>query len=236
MYLSMLNYIETIFDAEDMPQINDLSLEITGVDYLYELTATFDNKKQVEITYFTGSTAAIKLSEVELEQLKEVYENDVLRILVSVKTQIIDPLGSLVLENPLIRGIQHKKQHDQQKADAKWEEELQDALTAVRRLRMEFAIVEGDSSERDKRYRNVDLYPVTYTYELLERWMEVHEINSDIPYPEEEIQNEDWEEIGVFLYVSQLEMNEYGRELYRYISDGKLPITQTVEDVATGKK
>src|SRR5690606_17930985 len=122
------------------------------------------------ITYFTGSMAAVKFSEVRIEKLKDAYENDMLRWLVFIKTNIVDPLGSLVLENPIGRAMQHVKQQEQQKADENWEKELQRALTASSILNMEFAIVEGDESQ----YRTVDLYPRTYTYQLLDRWTEVY--------------------------------------------------------------
>lgn len=232
-YVSMLNYFqEMLEEEEEAPKVNELSLEITGADYLYHLTATFDDRKELEITYFTGSMAAVKFSEVRIEKLKDAYENDMLRWLVFIKTNIVDPLGSLVLENPIGRAMQHVKQQEQQKADENWEKELQRALTGSSMLNMEFAIVEGDENQ----YRTVDLYPRTYTYQLLDRWTEVYEINPNIPYPKKDIQNENWIEIGDFLLGSQLEMDEYGRELYRYISDGELPSTHTVEDVANGKK
>lgn len=231
-YVSMLNYFQEMLEEEEAPKVNELSLEITGVDYLYHLTATFDDREELEITYFNGSMAAVKFSEVRIEKLKDAYENDMLRWLVFIKTNIVDPLGSLVLENPVIRAMQHVKQQEQQKADENWENEIQSVLTASSMLNMEFAIVEGDENQ----YRNVDLYPRIYTYQLLDRWTEVYEINPDIPYPKKDIQNENWIEIGDFLLGSQLEMDEYGRELYRYISDGELPSTHTVEDVANGKK
>lgn len=231
-YVSMLNYFQKMFEQEEMSKINELSLEITGVDYLYQLTATFDDRKELEITYFTGTMAAVKFYEIRMEKLEDANENNMLRWLVFVETNIVDPLGSLVLENPVIRAMQYFKQQEQQKVDENWKSELQSGLTASSVLKMEFAIVEGDENQ----YRNVDLYPTTYTYQLLDRWKEVYEINPDIPYPEKDIQNENWIEIGDFLLGSQLEMEEYGHELNRYIFDGKLPDTHTVEDVANGKK
>src|SRR5690606_13485912 len=75
-YVSMLNYFQEMLEEEEALKVNELSLEITGVDYLYHLTATFDDRKELEITYFTGSMAAVKFSEIRIEKLKDAYEND----------------------------------------------------------------------------------------------------------------------------------------------------------------
>lgn len=64
---------------------------------------------------------------------------------------------------------------------------------------------------------NIQLYPLDGTFEKIDRWIEVHEANADIPFPKKAINSHDWYEIGKELLEVEL---EFGSKITDYISNG----------------
>src|SRR5699024_10705462 len=108
-----------------------------------------------------------------------------------LKATIFDPLLTLLFKNPLGDAFDTVEDYEQEKENLAWEIEVKEALLTVGMLDTEFAIVEGDLGKHEKQMREIYVYPITHTYDQLERWEEVHEINEEIPYPEEAIEEAD---------------------------------------------
>lgn len=70
----------------------------------------------------------------------------------------------------------------------------------------------------------VQMQPTEETFDLLDRWEAVHQEAPDYPYPETEIENQDWSEINEFLYddgnKAEYKLNEEDRAVYNYILFG----------------
>lgn len=68
-------------------------------------------------------------------------------------------------------------------------------------LGMEFAVSQSHTSpgEAVNYDTKAQLYPTQDSYEILNRWEEVHKYNQDIPCPKDAIKEENWEEIGKHL-------------------------------------
>lgn len=67
-------------------------------------------------------------------------------------------------------------------------------------LSMEFSISLNHSVPYTGDEINVQLYPTESTYAMIDRWKEVHEINSNIPYPEKHIASQNWPKVNDFYY------------------------------------
>lgn len=65
-----------------------------------------------------------------------------------------------------------------------------------------------------------DLQPTPTTYAILSRWKEVHYLNPEIPYPENEIDLNDWKGIRSFKLEHQGEIEENFPGLFAYIDRG----------------
>src|SRR5699024_6438319 len=71
---------------------------------------------------------------------------------------------------------------------------------------------------------DVQVHPTESTYQVLNRWKEVHKYNKDIPYPEEAIKARDWRVISIDVLDST-----FGTELHDYLKHSTLPKKNAVE-------
>lgn len=71
----------------------------------------------------------------------------------------------------------------------------------------------------------VELHPTDATYTMLDRWEAVHQADPSIPYPEEEINNQDWDALNDYMYgdgnKANMKMDDETLEIYEYIMTGE---------------
>src|SRR5699024_10004836 len=75
---------------------------------------------------------------------------------------------------------------------------VSDAKEYANILSMEFVVSQSHTvpGEAVSSETKAQLHPTQESYKVLKRWKEVFDFNTDIPYPEEHIQAQDWKEIG----------------------------------------
>ncbi|GAF17217.1 transposase [Bacillus sp. JCM 19046] len=78
-----------------------------------------------------------------------------------------------------------------------------------------------------------ELQPTEVTYDILNRWKEVHYLNPEIPYPENEIDLNDWKGIRSFKLEHQGEIEINFPGLFAYIDRGT--VEGEVEDLVVRK-
>lgn len=78
----------------------------------------------------------------------------------------------------------------------------------------------------------IQFYPTDSTFDKLERWSELHELNPDIEFPEDAINEHDWKEIGNSLHKV---VETFKPKTLTYIEDGNKN-GQSLETLANAKK
>src|SRR5699024_10088695 len=119
-----------------------------------------------------------------------------------LQEEVIDRM-LLVLANPLVTARDQAGEYYAWETDKAHEEDIDRLLNTAISLDMGFSLVQADSEAYlyDKQIQKTNLYPTPYTYDMFDRLEEAaeeYDSNSDITYPEELIQSEDWDEIARF--------------------------------------
>src|SRR5699024_5712466 len=154
------------------------------------------------------------------------------------KHEIIDQLY-LFFINPLQQAFEDGiPSYYEGKNDLEWEIKISDIKLGSSYFDLEFLLADGDVEPRkvlknEKRFRKVDVFPTKFTKEPLERWEEVHLINSDIPYPETLIQEENWLGVADFFSNQFSKMLDIDMDIPEYIGSGNT-YDRDVEDIANG--
>src|SRR5699024_931146 len=186
-----------LFNQQDIPLRNP---------YLYEL----------EVTYFTSTKASGFQSYLETQELKNEHATYTSSFIVNkIVSEIVGNLGKTVstFGDILITVEDYNSGKRKNERDIT----INEATDKADFLGMELSVsqsrtVPGTKSNAET---EVQLYPTKTTYEILERWKKVHEINPNIPYPEDHIHSQDWDGISEVM----IETN-FGTDLRDYISSG----------------
>src|SRR5699024_3305050 len=112
---------------------------------------------------------------------------------------------------------------------------VSDAKEYANILSMEFVVSQSHTvpGEAVSSETKAQLHPTQESYKVLKRWKEVFDFNTDIPYPEEHIQAQDWKEIGKFLTKHNSEFQGADlSNLYDYITDGSQNSNKTIKELA----
>lgn len=198
-------------DDADTDGFFDMSRGTSG-SYFYD----------AEITYFTTMDAAAFQNHLETKKLinKEVtFTRDFIqgKILSSV-------VGAIAKQGaPVIDGYISIAEHQAELNDLRDDIKVKEKIEPTSYLAMEFSITEsetslvnkGESKDSARHLSNdlhVERHPTQETYAILERWKEVHGYNSEIPYPEDAIQSQNWDEI-----TKQIRDTSFGTDLYNHI-------------------
>ena len=185
--------------------------------------------ESTEVTYATGENATANIRKSELKSIEGELANYEADFIV---TEIFGKAISLLLEKANVDVVIDTGKSIIQFQSVKEEKEgkvkIESALIIAEKLDLEVAISEDGSGKE----LNIQLYPLEETFTKIERWKELHNAdNSDIPFPEEEINSHDWYEVGEKLYEIE---EEYGSEVTDYISSYKEGVS--VDDLEKGKK
>ncbi|QQK77588.1 hypothetical protein HUG15_19710 [Salicibibacter cibarius] len=235
MYLYMLEYYYTIMESDDDIKVDSLTFE--ELDYrVYQVASQLDNEKQLEITFFMAENARSRYIHLDGdESSEEMYEN-ALSDNELMWGEIFDGI-LLVLADPITRVSSQISGYLTAESEREWKREIVQTTTNTRSMELQFAMIEGDGEALfydDEKVRKIEIYPTSFTYDILDRWEEVHDINPDIPYPEEHIDSEDWLEIDDFYVRNLANFRDIDDELSNYISGRSIDDGRTVEEIANG--
>jgi len=180
-----------------------------------------------EVTYYTKANASSTYDHLENQKLLNEdanYTKDF--IVMQIFNVIIGQMGKPV------GVVQTALEHDIGKSELETEITIREAREVADMLSMEFSISENGSVPLSSAPETtVQLYPTEASYKILDRWQEVYDINSNIPYEENYIKSLDWVKINEYLNDND---SKIGGDLSDYITEGVLSGGQTVEDLAKG--
>lgn len=177
---------------------------------------TAKNFSLSEITYYTGTNAA---ANHEVEQIQEL-ENELANytpifMLNKASKKLVSQIKGV---GEAVDLVQTAKEYDSGKQEIEKEVRIGEAQETAIRLDLEFSISKNSTVPHSGEEYEVQLYPQDETYNILERWKEVHKEHPDeIPYPEDKIASNDW--YGISEDIQEIEL-EHGSEVVNKIIDG----------------
>jgi len=204
-------------DDQDPDGLFDMSRALSG-SYFYDS----------EITYYTTTDATAFHDHLENQKLidKEVtFTRDF--VASKIFTSVV---GAVVKQGaPLVDGYVSITEHQAELKKIRDDITVRETKEVASFLNMELSITNSethfvndgdpkDSAKHKTDNMHVELYPTQSTYEVFNRWKEVHDYNNDIPYPEDAIQSQDWEKLSEVI----LDAN-FGSDLHGYIKNNTLP-------------
>src|SRR5699024_7443162 len=155
-----------------------------------------------EITYATGTKAANNIEKSELSDLEEEYAYYEAKF---IGTKVVEKaISALAKKANLDDAVDIGKTLVDMDTGAKEmgkDISVKQALSSATSLDMEIAISETNPG----RGLSIQLYPSDETLAIINRWKNLSENNPNINFPEDEINNQDWHEVGEKLL--ELELN-----------------------------
>ena len=180
------------------------------------------------VMYVTGPDAPTKIRESELKKLEKQFANyEANFVAKEVIKKIVSGLAKKADVSEFVDATKIAIGFDKGRRELNEKIEIGKALNTASRLALDVSISEKTPGKE----LNIKLYPIDSTFAKIERWRELHNINSNIPFPEEAIIAHDWYEIGQKL--AEIE-DEFGTKMYQYIYDGSTN-GETVHKLANGK-
>src|SRR5699024_9669823 len=159
-----------------------------------------------EITYATGTKAANNIEKSELSELEEEYAYYEAKF---IGTKVVEKaISALAKKANLDDAVDIGKTLVDMDTGAKEmgrEIIIRQALRAATDLEMEVAISETNSGQG----LSIQLYPLDGTIKLIERWKTLSEDDSNMDFPEDKINKQDWYEVGEKLLKIEV---DYGSE------------------------
>jgi hypothetical protein len=98
-------------------------------------------------------------------------------------------------------------------------------------LGMEVLLSEQENLMGDK-VLYVQVFPTRVTFDIIDRWEEVHRLNNNIPYPEEAVQQNDWKAISEFYFKNKNNIHEINSGLINYIGAGSKNTNISMEELS----
>lgn len=195
---------------------------------------TVDNFSLSEITYYTGTNAAANHISQQMYDLEDKLANYTPNFVAKkVYDKVISQAANALKIGEVVNIAKTAAEYQSGKDKLEREIKVGDAQKAAIKLDLEYTISKNRSIPSSGEQLDIQLYPKDKTFEILDRWQEVHRINPEIPYPEDPIQSQDWYETSEILREVEL---EYGMDLTDYIVDGTLSEDETVNDITNGTK
>ena len=186
-------------------------------------------KNESEINYFKGSGAAKHLQHLEMKKLNKEYDNFTSDF---IGEEIMGfAFGKLIDKYPSVKGVEAIGRYGVEKNEMERKLTIEEAKTASMDLKMELIFLERYVPHGSLNNLEVQLQPTNTTYNILERWKEVKILNSNIPYPEAEINRQDWYKVGSKLTNNEAEFGRINKDLFDYIVDNELNGNKAVEDI-----
>ncbi|SPU21312.1 transposase [Niallia circulans] len=184
-----------------------------------------------EVNYYMGGKGHLgfQLAEnEELDQKKARYNAEFIGA--EVGQLLLSELGNKI---PGLESLERMSRHQAGQEDINHQLTIGEAKVTAGALKMELHVTRRPPlrlvGEREE--LNISFQPTNETFDIIERWKEVHAINAEIPYPQEAIDYHDWYTISDELLKAQAPINKINDDLYNYIIDGDLPEDRTTEEL-----
>lgn len=198
-------------DDPDPDAFFDMSRALGG-SYFYD----------AELTYFTTTDAAGFHDYLETQKLIDKEATFTRDFIISkfIKTVAVKASKRAA---PVVDGYLSISEHQAELNELRETITIQEAIQPSKFINMELSITDstmstvnakdtkGNENQRSSNLQ-VKLYPMQSTFEAFDRWKEVHSYNQNIPYPQEAIQAQDWNEIN-----KNIVKIDFGTDLYNYI-------------------
>lgn len=131
-----------------------------------------------------------------------------------------------------------------EKAEMEDQLEWNDLKIPASKFNLEMQVNERASLERST-LSNAKLHPTADTYEILERWEDIHRLDPSFPYDGEAIQNQDWKTLYELFHEDSTEepldlegFSEHNEQLYHYLLNGSNPDlmdNKVIEEIEANK-
>lgn len=192
----------------------------------------------IESVYYSGSNSSDHYHYIEKNQLEDMESNyDKQFLLKNISQKVISLIGKRNVLGFIATSINEADKLREHNASSKENEDtilIKNLVSNAGILKMGFNIYNHLYTEFPSEQLNATLYPTDSTYEIFDRWKIVSMINNQIPYPEDLILSQKWDEVGdELLDLGDWLENDYP-DLEEYITQGVLT-NKTVEEVSNGK-
>lgn len=187
---------------------------------------------EAEVTYYRGNLSGVQLQNSQNKNLEVESANYLSNFLgEEMLEQLIDVLDKKV-RVPAFSVVSSLSDYYDGKHELEQQINIGKAKSVANSLKMEIQISDRFTPRPGSNEYIIQLNPTNNTFNLLDRWKEVKNINPNIPYPQKAIQNQDWEEIAKFLSGNEAIFEEINPELSDYIINNDKKDDKSVEDIA----
>lgn len=229
-YEQFLQYSKQFIESEKELEVKQLVMEeFRNETPMFHLGVTLNKNRFVTIDSFYGLTASSYYREYEWRETERMLDTFPL-ILSLIQVDIIEPLMNLI-GSPIEKTADLTANYMEEQKENILQEDLQETKSVSDKLKTNFVVLEGERGLFEDPYYHQYLYPSDSTYMVLERWEEVHQINSELPYPSKAMDEMDWK--GIEAAVINIE-DDISDDLYHYIFYDTLPEGEpvTVKELA----
>lgn len=174
-----------------------------------------EQKSHSDIEFFFGSDGVNNLKQREILDIEDdidTYTRDFFtKELFGVALSILP--GDKALDVLMTSGeyVQGKRENEQELSYAEMEQ-----------VAMEFSLELQVNTTRAGHDVEVNLLPSEKTFDIIDRWNAVHQVDSTIPYPETEIDEQDWVGLNDFIYGENDDEDGGAKADMRYDEDGNI--------------
>ncbi|WP_017470937.1 hypothetical protein [Amphibacillus jilinensis] len=179
----------------------------------------------VNVNYYMGDNAVSNLNRDDTAEM-EAYKRKHATYFIGGKVM---ELATDITTKSVFQPVVMINEYQIEKQELNKQITIGNAVSSASNLNMEMLIVEsGDFIESNTW---VEVLPTNSTYTILERWEQTHQMNSDIPFPKEYINEQQWDKVSNFYNDSTDQFEAVHRDLSDYIKSGYLSEEVTIEDM-----
>ena len=222
-------YLESVIKTADY-NANDIMSKENYREWIFFDPDNFVMPKieSTEITYATGPSASKSIRESDKNNLEKELANYESNFLVkNAISKVVSELAKKADISGFVEAGKTAIGFGSDKKEMEQEIEVENVLITAGRLDLEVVISERNPG----RELNIQLYPLDETILQIERWEQLHNENSNIPFPAEAINSHDWYKVADEL-AGVLE--EFGPRTYTYIYSGNKN-GESIETLAEGE-
>lgn len=231
-------HLETYIIISTNPEQNE-HYNFSKEDFLENGGGPFDRHSISEVEYFTYPNAIDDLTEKhKFDEKEEINTYTGSFIASEVFQQLI---GFIPNANFLFKGLSIVGEHEREIKTNEKKLKLEKLEQTASELHLELQL---NKRNKDEDLEEIDLLllPTESTFDLIDRWTAVHQVDGSFPYPENRIQNQDWSGINEFLYdennKDNIKESQTGRMILDYILLGRIsenPVVQEAINIIDGK-
>ncbi|MBM7539828.1 hypothetical protein [Amphibacillus cookii] len=179
----------------------------------------------VNVTYYMGDNAVSNLNSDDTAEMEEYKRKHATYFIGGKVVELAMDITTKSVFQPvvLINEYQSEKQELNKQIT------IGNATSSASNLNMEMVIVESGYFNENDTW--VEVLPTNSTYAILERWEQTHQMNSDIPFPKEYIDQQQWDKVSDFYNDSTDQFEAVHNSLSNYIKSAYLPKDKEIEEI-----